>query len=79
MDVGVVAVVHDGSEDDARLRARDLDVGLDCLALPGLQHVRLRPLAQLEVSHDGELEAQVVHDLVGLVDEQHLEQDVVPG
>ena len=24
MDVGVVAVVHDGAEDDARLRARDL-------------------------------------------------------
>mmetsp|Transcript_20455 Transcript_20455/g.48485 ORF Transcript_20455/g.48485 Transcript_20455/m.48485 type:complete len:711 (-) Transcript_20455:783-2915(-) len=75
--VGIVAVVDDRAEDDARLRARDLDVGLDVLALARQEHVRLRPLAQLEVAHDGELEAEVVHHLVGLVDEQHLEQDVV--
>jgi len=75
--VDIVAIVDDRAEDDARLRARHLDVGLDVFALARHEGVRLRPLAQLEVADDGELEAEIVHHLVGLVDEQHLEQYVV--
>ena len=39
--------------------------------------VRLRPLAELEVTDGGELEAKVVHWLLGLVDDQKVQENVV--
>mmetsp|Transcript_17506 Transcript_17506/g.54412 ORF Transcript_17506/g.54412 Transcript_17506/m.54412 type:complete len:233 (+) Transcript_17506:697-1395(+) len=70
-------VVHDGSEDDPRLRRRDLDVCADGAALARLKRVRLRPLAQLQIANGCELEAEVRHRLGGLVDNEHIEHDVV--
>eukprot|EP00965_Chrysotila_dentata_P032672 1088698-Pleurochrysis_carterae.AAC.2 len=58
-------------------RAAHLDVGLDVLVLAGLERMRLRPLAELEVADGGELEAQVLHRLARVVDHEHVEHDVV--
>mmetsp|Transcript_21988 Transcript_21988/g.51126 ORF Transcript_21988/g.51126 Transcript_21988/m.51126 type:complete len:255 (+) Transcript_21988:250-1014(+) len=70
-------VVDDRAEDDAGLRGGHLDVGAHRAALAGREGVRLRPLAQLEVANGGELEAEVGHRLGGLIDDCHVEDDVV--
>ena len=71
------AVVHDVAKDDPILRGGHLHVGLDTAEVHGAEHHRLRPLHQLQVSEGGQLDGAVLERVRRLVDDEHVQNDVV--
>ena len=54
-----------------------LDIGRDLLKVVRRERVRLRALGNLEVAAGGQLNHQVLHGRVGLIDDEDLEHNVV--
>eukprot|EP00048_Salpingoeca_helianthica_P014963 m.224436 g.224436 ORF g.224436 m.224436 type:complete len:482 (-) comp16465_c0_seq1:1487-2932(-) len=70
-------IVHNVAKDDPRLRRRHLDVGLDGAEVVGADGVCRGLFCQLEVAQRGKLQCQVLQRVRRLVDDKHIEQNVV--
>ena len=74
---GARYVVDDVAEYDAVLGGGHLDVGLDVGEVAWSERERLRLLHELQVAEGGQLERQILQGVARLVDDEHVEHDVV--